>query len=95
MAIDQVALRRSAAIALAKLGNTDAPRNACPTFQQWRSRNSLCRLPGLVTGDLDRGVEIATELFAVDPGVTDPIPLVQAILKIEGEARYLPKRCAT
>jgi putative heme-binding domain-containing protein len=77
----QATIRRSAAVALAKLGNKEDVATLVRLSSDGDPKTRYVALAGLVTADLGRGVELATQLFGVDPGDTNPVPIVQAILK--------------
>ncbi|MGB7347768.1 MAG: PVC-type heme-binding CxxCH protein [Pirellulaceae bacterium] len=75
------ALRRSAAIALAKVGDKVDIETLAELSTDGDLQTRYAALPGLVVADLDRGVEIAAKLFVADPDESNPVPLIQAILK--------------
>ncbi len=77
----QATIRRSAAVALAMLGNKEDLETLARLSKDGDPETRYVALAGLVTADLGRGVDMATELFGADPGNTNPVPIVQAILK--------------
>ncbi len=82
-----MAVRQSAGIALAKLGGNLDELSSMASGTGTESRYAA--IPGLIHADLDVGIEAAVNLLTEDPGETDPVPLLQGILKNRKGARQL------
>lgn len=77
----QASLRRSAAVSLAKLGAKNDLATLVDLSKQGDPETRYAALSGLVAVDLDQGIQLAAQLLADDPLETNPVPLVQAIIK--------------
>ncbi|EMI21709.1 membrane-bound dehydrogenase domain-containing protein [Rhodopirellula maiorica SM1] len=75
------ALRRSAAVAFAKLGGAKERQTLAGLAEHRDPETRYCALVGLVATDVQQGTKSAATLFSQDPGQADPVPLIQAILK--------------
>ena len=78
------AVRRSAAVAIAKLGTTKDIEALFDLTNRGDIETRYIALVGLATGDLGRGVLAAARLLAEDPSESNPVPAVQTILKNRG-----------
>ncbi len=74
-------VRRSAAVAIAKLGMTKDIETLVDLTNRGDIETRYMALVGLATGDLDRAVLAAARLLAEDPRESNPVPAVQTILK--------------
>ena len=74
-------VRRSAAVALARLGSTENVETLATLSKGGDTETRYCALAGLASADIDLCAELAAQLLSVDPGETDPVPTLQAILK--------------
>ncbi len=77
----QPGLRRSAAVALARVGGKDGLETLVSISKEGDPESRYAALTGLITTDLDGGVPLAAQLLADDPGQTNPVPLIRAIIK--------------
>ena len=86
------AVRHVAATALSHLGKTeyvDALREMT-TADDPATRYAAAA--GLILADLESGVEATVDLFGEDPGDSDPVPVLQSILKNRKGARMLAEQ---
>lgn len=85
-----IAVRQSAGIALAKLGGNLEVLNSLANGEDLIIRYAA--MPGLIQADLDDGVESTAKLLMEDPGESDPVPVLKAILKIRKGDRQLSEK---
>ncbi|WP_442506819.1 PVC-type heme-binding CxxCH protein [Novipirellula sp. SH528] len=81
------ALRRSAAVAFAKLGNAKEQQTLVSLSENGDTDIRYGALVGIVATDVPRGAKLAAALLSQDPGQTDPVPLIQAILRNRNGAK--------
>jgi putative heme-binding domain-containing protein len=74
-------LRRAAAVALARIGPAAQRETLIQLSQQADIETRYAALVGWVYVDLENAMASAVQLLTTDPGETDPVPLIQAILK--------------
>ncbi|MEO0447378.1 MAG: dehydrogenase, partial [Verrucomicrobiota bacterium] len=84
--------RQSAAIALARLGETQhlVALQSLATSGDIDTRYAA--LPGLAVADLESGVPALIALLTEDPGDTDPLPALLTVLKLRKGASLLSKQ---
>ncbi|MDF1862061.1 MAG: hypothetical protein P1U87_17725 [Verrucomicrobiales bacterium] len=75
------ALRRAAAIALAKNNRTENLEALRRLSSEGDIKVRYFSLTGLMSVDLDNSIQTAAELLAEDPGSADPVSLIQTILQ--------------
>lgn len=75
------ALRRAAAIALAKNNRTENLEALRRLSSEGDIKVRYFALTGLMSVDLDNSIQTAAELLAEDPGSADPVVLIQTILQ--------------
>lgn len=85
----QVALRRSAAVALGRLGGSGKLETLVRRSEENDLATRYAALTGLITVDLDRGIPLAVNLLAEDPRGTDPVPLINATIRHRKGSRLL------
>ncbi|MGI9472972.1 MAG: HEAT repeat domain-containing protein, partial [Rubripirellula sp.] len=83
------ALRRSAAVAFARLGGKDGIESLVVLSREGDPETRYAALSGLVSADLNQGVPLAAQLLADDPGQTDPVPLVRRIIRQRNGGKLL------
>jgi putative heme-binding domain-containing protein len=74
-------VRRSAAVALAKVGNSAALETLVRLSSASDPETRYVALCGLAAADPDQAARIAANLLAEDPGSADPVPAILAMLK--------------
>ena len=74
------AVRESPAIAISQLGNTGSMKELENLAADGAVEIRYAATTGLVRADLKSGAESAATLMTLDPGGTNPVPLLQAIL---------------
>ncbi|MCO8123482.1 HEAT repeat domain-containing protein [Stieleria sp. TO1_6] len=83
------AVRRSAAVALAKLGGAKEKETLVDLSKNGDSLTRYSALVGIVAIDVQDGARLTAELLSQDPGESDPVPLIQATLKHRNGGRVL------
>jgi putative heme-binding domain-containing protein len=68
-------------VALAQIGNAAQLDSLVHLSRQADVETRYAALVGWVTVDVERAMSSSVELLASDPGETDPVPLIQAILR--------------
>jgi putative heme-binding domain-containing protein len=86
------AVRHSAATALARLGKTEYVEALKELTTDDDIATRYAATKGLIQADLERGVLAAVAVFTEDPGDSDPIPILQAILKDRKGSRTLTEK---
>ncbi len=80
-------VRRAAAVSLAKLRSKEVLKTLDKLAQDADLETRYAATTGMTAVDLERGVQLTTQLLAIDPGQTNPVPLIQAILKYPNGSR--------